>query len=130
MGTAAVMDAWGASKGEAIHTQTFLGNPLGCAMALASLTALEKLLPSLEKRIAHTHAELKRIGIGFQGRGLLLGLQIPNPLKISRELLKNGYIALPAGAHAEVLAFTPPLNISFEQITAALECVAKLCRQA
>jgi 4-aminobutyrate aminotransferase-like enzyme len=31
-----VMASWGASKGEAIHTQTFLGNPIGSAMAAAS----------------------------------------------------------------------------------------------
>lgn len=129
MGTADVMDAWGASQGEAIHTQTFLGNPLGCAMAIASLTALEQILPTLDKKIKYTHAELRRLDIGFQGRGLLLGLRLSNPLRVSRELLENGYIALPAGVNAEVLAFNPPLNISNQQITAALECVAKIIQK-
>jgi len=37
VGRAEVMDAWPESSGEALHTSTFLGNPLGCAMAVASL---------------------------------------------------------------------------------------------
>src|SRR6185436_20648416 len=37
VGRSDIMDAWPLSTGEALHTSTFLGNPLGCAMALASL---------------------------------------------------------------------------------------------
>ena len=37
VGRAEVMDAWPVSTGEALHTSTFLGNPLGCAMAVAAL---------------------------------------------------------------------------------------------
>src|SRR3569833_213999 len=38
VGRAEVMDAaWPVSRGEAIHTSTFLGNPVGCAMALAQI---------------------------------------------------------------------------------------------
>ena len=36
------MDAWPASEGEALHTQTFLGHPPSCAAALASLAVLEE----------------------------------------------------------------------------------------
>ena len=124
LGTAEAMDAWGGSKGEAIHTQTFLGNPLGCAMAMASLDALEEVWVDLDQTIAHTHSELKRFSIPYQGRGMLLGLQVPDILGLSRRLLSAGYIALPAGLHAEVLAFTPPLCISTAQITAAIQCIA------
>ena len=126
MGTAEVMDAWGGSKGEAIHTQTFLGNPLGCAMAMASLDALEDLWTGLEQNIAHTLTELKRLKIPHQGRGMLLGLKVPDTLGLSRRLLHAGYIALPAGVNAEVLAFTPPLCIHPTQITAAIERIAEL----
>ncbi|HIE69293.1 MAG TPA: aspartate aminotransferase family protein, partial [Planctomycetes bacterium] len=41
LGTHAVMQTWGASSGEAIHTQTFLGHPVGCAAGLAMLDLLE-----------------------------------------------------------------------------------------
>ena len=37
VGRAEVMDAWPPSGGEAIHTSTFLGHPVGCAMALANI---------------------------------------------------------------------------------------------
>src|SRR5262249_10965210 len=41
LGSADVMGAWGASTGEALHTQTFLGHPVGCAAAVAVLDLLE-----------------------------------------------------------------------------------------
>ena len=44
VGRADVMDAaWPASTGEAIHTSTFLGHPVGCAMALAQIAEIKKL---------------------------------------------------------------------------------------
>ena len=44
VGRADLMDAaWPASTGEAIHTSTFLGHPVGCAMALAQIQEIEKL---------------------------------------------------------------------------------------
>ena len=43
IGRAAVMAAWPASSGEALHTATFLGHPIGCAAALATLDEIERL---------------------------------------------------------------------------------------
>ena len=44
IGRADVMDAaWPASQGEAIHTSTFLGHPVGCAMALAQISEIRRL---------------------------------------------------------------------------------------
>lgn len=42
MGTPEVMSAWPPSTGEAIHTSTFLGNPVACAAALAALDEIEE----------------------------------------------------------------------------------------
>ncbi len=42
IGARDVMDAWPPSMGEAIHTSTFLGNPVACAAALAQLQAIEE----------------------------------------------------------------------------------------
>jgi 4-aminobutyrate aminotransferase-like enzyme len=43
VGRADIMDAaWPRSTGEAIHTSTFLGHPVGCAMALAQIKELEQ----------------------------------------------------------------------------------------
>jgi len=43
IGTPASWDAWPPSTGEALHTSTFLGNPLACAAALANLEQLAQL---------------------------------------------------------------------------------------
>jgi acetylornithine/succinyldiaminopimelate/putrescine aminotransferase len=116
MGTSEVMDSWGASHGEAIHTQTFLGNPLGCSMALAAIGALEDLVPTVIDKSQFLRTLLQREGFSFRGRGLLLGIELKNALDTSRDLLQKGFIALPAGPNCEVLALTPPLMISEEQL--------------
>jgi len=125
MGTAEAMDSWGASKGEAIHTQTFLGNPLGCAMALASLRELEVIIPTVQEKGQWLTKNLQSMGYVVQGRGLLLGIQHSNSLALSRYLLHHGFIALPAGIHAEVLAITPPLIITKEELQAFLTCLER-----
>ena len=116
IGTAAVMDAWGASRGEAIHTQTFLGNPVGCAMALAAIDEVERLLPTVSGKGRWLRERLQERGLPVRGRGMLLGVEVPHSLAVSRALLQQGYIALPAGESAEVLALTPPLVITQAQL--------------
>lgn len=126
LGTAAVMDAWGASTGQAIHTQTFLGNPVGCAMALASLHALEGLLAKTREDGAWLRTELERTpGVHrVTGRGLMLGAVVSDSLGRCRRMLERGFIALPAGENAEVVAFTPPLTITRAQLSGAIEAMA------
>ena len=127
LGTAEVMDSWGASKGEAIHTQTFLGNPLGCAMALAALSELSITLPSVKEKGEWLRGELESMGFTVRGRGLLLGIEHPDTLWLSRSLLQKGFISLPAGPQAEVLALTPPLVIEYEQLQHFLAQLKILC---
>lgn len=123
LGTAAAMDAWGASKGEALHTQTFLGQPVGCAMALAALDALERALPEVEPKGAWLRAELERRGLETRGLGLLLGARAPAPYALCVALLQRGYLILPAGEHDPVLAITPPLTITREQLGGFLDAL-------
>ena len=117
MGSKAIMEAWGASRGEAIHTQTFLGNPVGCAMALACIEVIEseELVAQAREKGAWLAQRLQGLG-HLRGRGLMRGLEIPNSLGVSRALLEKGYIALPAGIQAEILAIIPPLNVSYPQL--------------
>lgn len=124
VGTAAVMDAWGASGGEALHTQTFLGNPLGCAMALAGIEEAQRLLPAANALGQAMADALRGAGRPVQGAGLLLGVQLPDPLAASRALLGQGYIALPAGEGAEmVLVLAPPMVATLPQVQGALDSV-------
>jgi acetylornithine/succinyldiaminopimelate/putrescine aminotransferase len=123
------MDAWGASTGEAIHTQTFLGNPVGCAMALASLGEMERL--ELPERATETAAWLRerllRVpGVrGVTGRGLMLGAVVDGSLRAMRRMQERGYLVLPAGERAQVLGITPPLTISRELLEGALDALGE-----
>jgi 4-aminobutyrate aminotransferase/(S)-3-amino-2-methylpropionate transaminase len=123
VGTAEAMDAWGASRGEALHTQTFLGNPVGCAMALACIGELEGIIPEVPETSEWLRDELTRRGHVVRGRGLMLGIELGDTLALSRSLLRKGFIVLPAGEHAEVLGITPPLTITRPQLAAFLSAL-------
>ena len=147
VGRADLMDAaWPASSGEAIHTSTFLGHPVGCAMALAQIWELEKQkLPERSWKIAKVlRAELKanfktKMGdLRFQvrGVGLMVGLEVctddgkpatERSLRAIKRMLHHGFILLPEGEHANVIGFTPPLTIIERElvkaVTALRECL-------
>ena len=140
-GTADIMDcAWPKSEGEAIHTSTFLGHPVGCAMALTQIREIKK------KKLLR---QANRIGKWFHkytkgkfpcGKGLAIYKKFiggmnsitickhkpePDPDEITdtefvsavvKDMLKRGYILLPAGEHGNVIMFTPPLTITEKQI--------------
>ena len=127
LGTAEVMDAWGASQGEAIHTQTFLGNPLGCAMALAALDELEKLQPRVTENSQWLQQEMTIRGFKYRGQGMLWGIELDNTLKISRLMMERGFIVLPAGPNCEVLALTPPMSY-WPQLTAFLDALVGISK--
>jgi 4-aminobutyrate aminotransferase-like enzyme len=137
LGRAEVMDAWPPSTGEALHTQTFLGHPPGCAAALASMEVLarEKLvekaardgelaLSQLRQRLAGSSAVAE-----VRGRGLMIGIECDGPeraLATCRAALRRGIILLPGGSDGRVLSVTPVLSIEREILTAALDLVADL----
>lgn len=117
LGSAAVMDAWQASTGAAIHTQTFLGHPVGCAAALAALDELDRLAPAVAERSSHLRAALGAVpGVAaISGRGLMLGVHVPNALQATHDLLHRGYLVLPCGERAEALGVTPPYDLTAAQ---------------
>ncbi len=129
LGTAAAMDAWGASTGEAIHTQTFLGNPVGCAMALAVLDVIERdgLVERAAVEGARFAEKLAAVpGVrAVTGRGLMLGVHVDDSLGVTRRMLARGYIVLPCGERAEALGLTPPLTTSRAQLDAAVTTLAE-----
>ncbi len=130
MGTEAVMNAWGASVGEALHTQTFLGHPMGCATALTVLDRLDTICATTRERGSRLTSALVERGFPVQGRGLMLGVALSDPLTASRRLLERGYLAFPAGIHAEVLALTPPMVLSDAQIDAFVDVLADVAEPA
>ncbi|MEO5803683.1 MAG: aspartate aminotransferase family protein [Verrucomicrobiota bacterium] len=129
VGRANLMDkAWPPSSGEAIHTSTFLGHPVGCAMALAQINEIKKgkLVEQSAARGKFLLAELFKVQsskfkVEARGLGLMAGLELKNQngspatkasLQIIKAMLHRGFILLPEGEHANVISFTPPLTIS------------------
>ncbi len=130
IGSEAVMGAWGSSRGEALHTSTFLGHPVGCAAALAVIDLLAdglleqaRSLGDLMRRtleaLALRHPD--RLG-GVRGRGAMLGLEVHDgaAMTLCRALLQRGYLVLPAGLQGDVIAFTPPLVTGHAQWNGAV----------
>jgi len=133
IGRAEVMDAWPASRGEALHTQTFLGHPPSCAAALASLQVLEE--EKLVERAAQTGAAalafLRREAARLpqvrecRGLGLMLGIECDAPrtaARACRGALRRGVLLLPAG-DGRVLSVTPPLGIDPQLLIQSLGVV-------
>jgi 4-aminobutyrate aminotransferase-like enzyme len=125
VGRASVMDSWPESKGEAIHTSTFLGNPLGCAAALAAIAEMKRL--KLDRRSAELERSVKS-KLPVRGKGLMLGLPVENATALCERLLRAGILALPEGERGEVLGITPPLTIARRQLDHAISVIRELRR--
>jgi 4-aminobutyrate aminotransferase-like enzyme len=145
VGRADMMDAaWPASTGEAIHTSTFLGHPVGCAMALAQIkeisrlklckrsATLGKFLLSELDLLVTCHLSLVT---STRGRGLMAGVELTLPngkpatettLAAIKKLLHRGYIFLPEGEHGNVISFTPPLTITRTQLVKAVAALKEV----
>jgi len=142
VGRADLMDAaWPRSTGEAIHTSTFLGHPVGCAMALAQIREIHtRRLPErsaklgeflLSELLAWTAPAV--CPIEFRGLGLLVGAEFIIPggqpattaaLAVLRHLLRSGFIVLPEGEASNIISFTPPLTVTRPQLTTAARAFA------
>ncbi len=132
VGTDEAMDAWGASRGEAIHTSTFLGHPVAAAAGCAALEAMVAMdVPALARAFeVAARAFFEPRGLVVRGRGAMLGLELGSPGRAARAmgaLLKAGYITLPSGVDGDILALTPPLCLTDAQREAAFAAVAGVC---
>jgi 4-aminobutyrate aminotransferase-like enzyme len=145
VGRADLMDAaWPPSTGEAIHTSTFLGHPVGCVMALAQIKEIERLkLPEhsaelgkfLLDALASIQDSKSKIQNSVRGLGLMVGVELSLPdgkpateaaLTAIKTLLHRGYIFLPEGEHGNVISFTPPLTITKAQLAKAVGALAEI----
>ena len=132
VGKEEVMDQWPKSPGEALHTSTFLGHPVGCAMALKSLEiferdatirlveeALERLSNALQ---AFDHEAVREV----RGRGLMWGMELNRPAnRLLASLLAEGLLFLADGPEGNVLSFTPPFQISEGELDYALTAIRR-----
>ena len=113
------------------HGSTFGGNPLACAVSLASLEVLEEenlTEKSLElgnyfqeQLRSINHPSIKEV----RGRGLFIGVELNEPArKYCEELMSLGLLC--KETHDFVIRFAPPLIITKEEIDWALERIRKV----
>jgi 4-aminobutyrate aminotransferase-like enzyme len=144
VGRADLMDAaWPASTGEAIHTSTFLGHPVGCAMALAQIAEIGKLkLPDRSAELGEYLLKLLeeeipglKHRVEIRGLGLMVGVDLrqrdgkpatDDALRAIKTMLQRGYIMLPEGEHGNVISFTPPLTITKAQLAQTVRELKKV----
>jgi 4-aminobutyrate aminotransferase/(S)-3-amino-2-methylpropionate transaminase len=132
LGREEVMEAWPVSHGEAIHTQTFLGHPPGCAAALACMAVIEQ--EDLVRRAADTgaaallhlrEAALEHTAVrDVRGKGLLLALELERSVDAAttcERALASGVITLRSGDAGRVIGIHPPLDIDPELFRLALD---------
>lgn len=149
LGRPEVMAAWGESTGEALHTSTFLGHPVACAAALATLKVLHddsihararEAGDLLVARLRNGWPSLAQAGVTeIRGRGLLLGIVAAGRpqndasdivLKTVVGCLRRGVIALPCGDDGSVLQLTPPAICSDEQLRQIADTVVDAWNEA
>lgn len=131
VGRARIMDAWPPATGEALHTSTFLGHPLGCAAALATIEEMETHdLPRRAARLgarlgSRLHALRARPSVtGVRGRGMLWGVQLRDAeaaSRVVRRSLRDGVIFLQSGVDGDVVSLAPPLVIEEPALDRAID---------
>ncbi|MBV9438592.1 MAG: aspartate aminotransferase family protein [Candidatus Eremiobacteraeota bacterium] len=130
IGTAHAMDAWPRSAGEALHTSTFLGNPIACAAALATLDRIVALdLPArVAARGPGLGARLQRLRAlpdvnDVRGVGFLWAIELRDAAR-ARDVvvrgLAEGVVLLQSGPAGTSITIAPPLTIDDAQLARGL----------
>lgn len=110
------------------HGSTFGGNPLGCAVAIASMDvfaeeglearSLELGEYFLQQLRSIRHPDVKDV----RGRGLFIGMELHVPARPYCEKLKDLGL-LCKETHESIIRFAPPLIISKPELDQAVEIV-------
>ncbi len=114
------------------HGTTFGGNPFSCHVANAVLDTIDEeklidqaaekgafMMQQLKEKVAD-HADVKDI----RGLGLMIGVELNKPARpVTDKMFEQNVLA--NAAHGTVVRFLPPLVITEEQITQAVDVLAK-----
>lgn len=113
------------------HGSTFGGNPLACAVSLASLEVIEeeKLAERSLKLGEYFQNKLKEIENPaikeVRGKGLFVGVELNEAARPYCEQLKEEGL-LCKETHENVIRFAPPLVITEEELDWALERIVRV----
>ena len=112
------------------HGSTFGGNPVCCAGAVSIISRIDdQLLAEVEKKSAFIINSLTgAAGVnGINGRGLMLGIETEKPAKdVIAQCMDKGVLVLSAKTKVRLL---PPLNISYEELEAAIDILKEVLCQ-
>jgi len=113
------------------HGSTFGGNPLACAVSIASMDLMEKeQLVNKSSELGNYFADqLRKINNPkikeVRGRGLLVGIELTEKARpYCEKLMELGILA--KETHENVIRFAPPLVISREELDWALERIRQV----
>ena len=123
------------------HGSTFGGNPLGSAIAKRALEVIieEKLIQNSREIGSYFRSEMNiyiknsNIVKLIRGKGLLNAIvindipQSKTAWNICLKLLDNGLLAKPT--HGNIIRFSPPLIITFDQINDCLNIIKKTLKE-
>lgn len=113
------------------HGSTFGGNPMACAVSIASIDVL------IDENLAERSLELGEYFINklreinnpmikdVRGRGLFIGVELDEPARKYCEQLKDEGL-LCKETHDTVIRFAPPLVINEEELDWAIERIKKV----
>ena len=133
LGRNGVMESWRGSD-EAMHTATFVANPLACAAALAVLEILDREdLPARAAELGRIIAKRTKgwserfaSVVEVRGLGLAWGIELTTGATaraLVDQLLGDGLLALAGGAKGTVVQVSPPLVITDLQLAFALDSI-------
>lgn len=108
---------------------TFGGNHLACAAGLAVLEVMEQ--ESLKENAAKVGAYLlSRLAeccpdASVRGRGLMIGIEFPEPVKVLRDRLLNEFHIFTGFSGQYTIRLLPPLSLTIDEADRFIEAVKK-----